>query len=348
MESLPEPLLPEEPASPACRNCGQAHAQLMGRNQLCPECYQGFVKYPIPMWIKAFGGGLLLVLIFSLSSLSDNFTTGIHFKRGEMAKRKKNYLTAENEFAKVVKREPSYTEAKLQLLMAAYNNHDFPTVAATYSKLVNEQITDEDLLSEVSSTLSSAASYYPSDSLAAYLEKHGNDISSIPETGLRDYLSHHSNEPYAMFALASRLFDEKKLTSADSMLNEMLLADSLQYNALCLKAPLKREMGQMDSSYYYSDKLLSINHEDTYALATKSRSLLKAKRDKEALEAALQSTRLNPKDGYAQASLALVYHFLHEEAKRDAIIKQVEADTSGASYLSYVKDVIEGKESFRN
>lgn len=348
METLAEPLLQEGSVSPACRQCGDAHQQLIGKNQLCAQCHHGFVHYPIPAWIKAFGVGLLLVLLFSLYSLSGNFLTGIHFKRGERAAARKNYLTAEKEFDEAVKREPSYTEAKLQLLMASYHNHDLGKMVDTYKRVADDNISSDDLASEVASTLSAAGAYFPSDSISALLERSGDASGNLPEPLLRNYLAHDPKDAYAIMLLASQLFDQKKYLATDSLLNILLAGDPLQYNALLLKAPLKREMGQLDSSFYYVDKLLALNHEDVYALSTRSRSLLKMKRDDDALRTALRANSLDPKNGHALASLALVYNFINEPAKRDALIRQADSDSTMTSAMNYVKDVISGKESFRN
>src|SRR4051794_25948248 len=109
MELMEQPPA-EARQTPACANCGSALIEPPGRTPICDSCRHQFINYPIPVWIKAFGIGILAVLVFSVFNLSRNISTGIHYKRGSVAASKKNYLTAEKEFGRVAKIEPDYTE----------------------------------------------------------------------------------------------------------------------------------------------------------------------------------------------------------------------------------------------
>jgi hypothetical protein len=46
--------------------------------------------------------------------------------------------------------------------------------------------------------------------------------------------------------------------------------------------------------------------------------------------------------------MALAYHFKNDVKERDAVISRLSKDSSATGILTYVKDVISGKESFRN
>jgi hypothetical protein len=128
----------------------------------------------------------------------------------------------------------------------------------------------------------------------------------------------------------------------------VLAFDRNNQNALAMKIPLKREMLQFDSSYYYANRILKINKQSLYALASKVRTLLKEKKDEDALKLAEYTYNMNKRDLYSMSSLAMAYHYKNDTAKRDAIIAAIEKDSTAASYSTYVKDVISGKENFRN
>jgi hypothetical protein len=76
--------------------------------------------------------------------------------------------------------------------------------------------------------------------------------------------------------------------------------------------------------------------------------MLKEKKDAEALKLAKETSALDEKDTYAQATLAMAYHYNNNPASRDVVLQKMAKDSSAASMLTYVKDVISGKEFFRN
>jgi hypothetical protein len=318
------------------------------KTPLCDECRGKFINYPIPKWIKAFGIGIVAVLIFSLFSLSKNLQTGIHYRRGVDAATQKNYLTAEKEFQKVIKKEPDYKEGQTHLLIAAFYNGDMEAVRDAFLKIENETFAKDDLYAQVNAVLAKVGNYIPRDSFLTVLQKYGMNADSVPDKEFLDYLKKDSTDIYAACTYAGRLQDKKQLKQCDSILSVALAADPQYKLALQLKVPVKRELNQIDSAYYYVDQLLNINHQDLYALASEVRVLLKEKKDDEALALAKKCVAMDDKNAYSLCSLALAYHFKNDIADRNAIITNLEKDSSALNSLSYIKDVISGKEIFRN
>lgn len=341
----------QEVTSPSntCANCGCTLNFTSGKTPLCEDCRNLYIKYPIPVWIKGFGIGILAILIFSLFSLSKNLQTGIHYNRGLTASKNKNYLTAEKEFREVVKKEPDYKEAKSYLLIAAFYNDDIQTVTNTFQQLKDEQFDQgDDLFNQVDYVLSKTVTCIPSDSFMTVLQKHNTEIDSISDAEYKSYLSKNNSDIFAAASYASLLQDEKRYRESDSLLSVILAVDPEYNRALSLKIPAKREQNQIDSAYYYIDQLLKINHEDVYALSSKVRVLLKEKKDEEALQLAKECLRMDDKNVYALGSIALAYHFKNDLKSRDAVIASLSKDSTSAGMLSYIKDVITGKETFRN
>jgi len=118
--------------------------------------------------------------------------------------------------------------------------------------------------------------------------------------------------------------------------------------ALFLRSAAQREMGHYEALLNFCDQLLNINRESCKALASKARTLLKMKDDKEALKIALRACSLNEKDSYAVATLAVAYHFNHEEKKRDELVNRCKSDSSMTSNMQYALDIFSGKEHFRD
>jgi tetratricopeptide (TPR) repeat protein len=331
----------------ACASCGLP-ADHTTSTPLCTACRKQFIAYPIPLWIKAFGGVLLCILLFSLFTLPKNLQTGMHYKRGLKAMDEKNYQTAENELQKVLEQEPDYLDARCQLLIASYYNRDFSVFFKTSESLDKKQIEDDALFSHMQSLVNKAVSYYPKDSFTTIMQQYNMDADSIPESIYRTYIAAFPEDHFAAFRLAGILSDQDRYKEADSVVNQLLHMEPDHYGALILKASMKREQLQIDSSYYYINRLLAGNHQDVTALSSKVRTLLKEKKDDEALKLALQTTALNGSDAYSLASLAMAYHFTNKTKDRDDILHKIAKDSSAAGALTYVKDIINGKEKFRN
>lgn len=338
----------EATTKPSCARCDCALINHHFKSNVCSDCRLYFIKYPIPPKIKAFGVGVLLLLLYALSSLPDNIKTGIHLKRGKVAAEKKAYATAQKEFAEVVKREPKFIEAQCRLLIAAYRNDDFTTVVNTYPAIDGKEIDDDNLYNEVEHTLLAVQRALPTDSFGVFIEEQKTTIDSIPTKALFSYLGYHQHDDFAKIRLTYNLVNEGDYTTADSLLNNLLSGDADFIPALQLKVPVKRELQQFDSSYHFINRLLSLNSQNIYALSCKVRTMLKEKKDLEALHLAKQYAKMYPSDGHLLSSLALAYHFNGDTKNRDLVLRNAAKDTSIASSLAYVNDVISGKEIFRN
>lgn len=331
----------------ACASCGLP-ADHTKSTPLCNACRKQFIAYPIPIWIKVFGGILLCILLFSLFTLPKNIQTGMHYKRGLKAMGERNYYTAETELTKVVEQEPDYLDARCQLLVASFYNRDFDAFFKTSAALDKKPIEDDALLSEMQALANKAVAYYPKDSFATIMQQYNMETDSIPETVYRTYIAAFPEDQFASFRLAGVLSDQNRYTEADSILSQLLRIEPEHHGALVLKASMKREQRQIDSSYYYINSLLAMNRQDIIALSSKVRTLLKEKKDSEALKLALQNNAMNGSDSYSLASLAMAYHFTNNTKARDEVVQKIANDSNAVGPLTYVKDIISGKEKFRN
>lgn len=336
---------PQPMASPACSSCGEELSGMEGKVPLCPSCRSKFINYPIPKWIKAFGLGILLLLIISLVSLPGQISTGIHLKRGIKAANEHRFVTAQKELQQVANREPHYTEAQCRLLIAAFYNSDFSTVASCYRKLENEEVEDEELFQNLIQVLNRMGTLVPTDSFAVMLDKKPQGLTEADYT---DYFARNPHDAFALAGFAQFLFDQNKFAAADSVLNTVLKDNPYHYTALAIKAPLKRERQQFDSSYYFIDQMLALNREDAFALASKARTLLKQHKDNEAFKMARQSLDVSPSSAYGLATMALIYHYRNDISKRDALMARAQKDSSLTESFSYVNNIVSGKEKFRD
>jgi tetratricopeptide (TPR) repeat protein len=300
------------------------------------------------LWVKLFAAGIGLILAFSLYKIPRNIKTGIQFEKGMTAMSQKKYLTAQNEFQKVVNKAPAYIEAQGNLMISSFYNMDFETFAKTFEVLKGEDIKDAYLLGQLENILKKAEGYYSNDEIKKLEHDYGDNFEKIPDNILRKFLDSNNNN-YAAMGYASRLFDKDSFAACDSIVKLVLKDDPEFIPGYMTLASSKRQQGQFEESIGYCDKVLSINSEYAEAISSKSRTLLKAGKDKDALELALKSFHLNEKDSYAIASLILVYHFTNKTDEKNKMISRIKplTDSISVQSLRYAMDVIEGREFFR-
>jgi hypothetical protein len=156
----------------------------------------------------------------------------------------------------------------------------------------------------------------------------------------------------ALMTYTTQLFDRKEYDRCDSCVRYVLKQDAEFLPAYTFMSSLKRQQHKLDSALFYNDRLLSINKESPDGTASKARTLLMQKKDREALDLALKSCELEKNNIYSQATLILAYHFNSRLQERDELIKKARVaaakDSADNASLQYVLDVIDNKEKFRD
>ncbi|NII24165.1 hypothetical protein HB364_03700 [Pseudoflavitalea sp. X16] len=340
----------QTPSTAACANCNSPAVVEGYPTPLCQECRQQFIKYPIPLWIKIFAGAIGVVVVFALFSFPKNLSLGLQLEKGVKAAKQHKYLTAQRELTAFTKANPGHTEAQGYLTLAAFYNGDYQTFADVGQKLVGQSIDNSRLLSDLNWIGERFEEYYPSDSLKLLVEAYTGDHKAVPDTAYQRYLQHHSQEVYALFSYASSLYDQDQYTACDSVLALILAKDESYLPALRMRAGVQRELGNWDASVKNCDLILDINKEAAYAIASKARTCLKQHKDKEGLQLALESVKMDKDDGYCACTLALAYHFNGQITERDAQMRimQSAGNAGMKEYAQYALDIISKKEPFRN
>lgn len=331
-----------------CAGCGSPAIEKGYPTKLCAECREKYIRFPVPKWLWAFAAGIGVVLLFSLSTISRNISTGIAYEKGKKAEKLHRYVTAQREFEKVVAKQPDYVEGQGHLAKAAFYNLDLATFGKAINTIANKTIQDENLVSTLEKLVTEAGNYYARDTLQKLIDRYDSLKVILPANVLTGYLHNHDNDVYAKLMYASQLYDKKDYASFDSISLKILDADSDFVPCLRLLTTSQRENGNFDASIGYCNRLLNINREYTFAIASKARTLLKQKKDKDALSLALQAHEINKDDGYATATLALAYHFNGNISKREEIIHGIGKDSLANFYMDYTRDVITKKEKFRD
>jgi tetratricopeptide (TPR) repeat protein len=333
-----------------CINCASPAVLKGFPNALCENCRESLIKFPIPNWIKAFGVGVLLIVLFSLYKVPKNISIGMHLAKGETAMEEKKFITAQNEFSKGLKRVPGNIEMQSNLMIASYRNGDYMTYDSMITILKDKKFEDQTLFEKVNGVVNEADKILPLEDFSLLFKKYDSNFNKIPDTALLNYLMKTPKDFATTFAFANRLLDNKEYAKADSLLVKILVQDKNNVPALMGMSSVKRMESDYESSINYCNQILAINAESVYALSSKARTYLRQKNDSAAFRLAKQSYALANNDLHSIGSLALVYHFMNNFTERDKFIKSMQSLSSAESIstLEYVNDVISGKEKFRN
>ncbi len=339
----------ESPEKKGCLNCGDRWVVPGYPNPLCQGCRDELTRFQIPNWVKLFAAGVGLILLFSLYKIPRNILTGIQYEKAMTAMAEKKYLTAQTELEKVVKKAPQFKEAQSYLLISAFHNLDFAAFGKAYDQIQNEKFEDMTLFNQLQSTIEKADTYYGDDEIHKLEDAYENDFSKIPDDTLRVFVTNNENS-YAAMGYAARFADKKDFDLCDSILNKIIAYNPDYVPAYMSLASSKRQQNKFDESLKFCEHVLSLNKENLEAIASKSRTLLKSKKDKEALELALTAFKRDEKNTYSICTLIMAYHFTNKTNEEKELISRVAPlkDSATVQSLRYVLDVINGKELFRN
>ncbi len=338
-----------ETALPAkvCFDCGNPDIVKDVPNALCTECRNAAIKFPIPVWVKLFGGGILLLVLFSLINLPQSLTLGSNLEKGIAAEEQQKFVTAQRYFMQVIKLDSNNTEANEHLMVAAYYNYDLANFLKAGNRIGNKTLDEDDLLNKVNALADKTNFYFPSDSFYAIEQRYTSE-EHIPDSVYINYINNNDENVFEETLYASVLFDRKDYHRCDSMCNIIIQTDGENFAALGLMASAKRFENQPDSSIAYCDRMINMNSEYTYATCLKARALLKQQKNDEAMQLVKQCILTDSTNAYTLATLALTYHCMHDAGKRDAVLQNAErrnSDSSNAGVFQYVHDVINNKET---
>jgi tetratricopeptide (TPR) repeat protein len=344
-ENLNQEITPV-PEENLCISCKSPDILTGYPNKLCADCRTRLIKFPIPMWVKLFGAGVLVVLVIAMIWLPGNFRAALNLARAEKAETKHEYLTEQHELEKALKTAPKSEEILLHLAIASFNNGDFKTLLNSTDALGDKKMEDTALVNRVNDIMQETNFYFPDSAFKAAFKPYANKI--VPDTAYKNYIHKNPDSFYAVFALASLYTDQEKYAAADSTLNKALEIRPHFIPALAMLAMVKRERNQTDASITYCNKLLDINCQNLYALSSKARTLIKKRQNAEGLALAKQVYALDKDDAYNMSTLVLAYHFNNNFKKRDELVNLAQKDSVHPSYLKYVQDVISNKVKYQN
>lgn len=326
-----------------CVSCGALNITI-GATPLCTDCREYYIKYPIPKKIKI---GIIIVIavfLFSLISFPKQLNNILLLQKAKKSIAQQEYLTAEKNLDNFLSKNPTHLEANSLLLIASYYNSNMLKMGAVFNKLKNEKFEDLELLGKMENVIQNSSLNFESDTLISYMESADTSIPQINH--LIKYHDKHPDDYSATYFLANLYVQEGKYEIAETLFDSIYKKNTTAIEVIDRMVCIKRLRHKYQDALGYCEEALHLNKQYISVLAQKARIWLVLNKKKEALKLAEETVKLQPKDSYALATLAIAYHYNNMYKDRDKIMSSMSLLTNEEAvyYTSVANDIISGKE----
>jgi len=333
-----------------CKNC-KTNPRTAGNHafQLCQDCRLQLIRFPIPKWIWAFAGGVLLIMIAGLLRMPKYLSASIHLARGEKAMADHRYLTAEHELKKVAALFPARTDINGKLLIATAYNYDVTQYAQLVAKLEGQTIEDGELLEQMNTASQLIMQHFPQDtSLYARIEKVKNDPDSLEYIYFS--LAGKDDAAVAGYIAADHMYEMKLYRRSDSLLALVLQQNPSLYAAQGLRIATKRSLGDYETSLALCDELLKINKENLPIISAKARTELKRKNDRQARKYAYEAMAIDAHNISSLEAMAMCEFFAGKKDESNELLAEIrrsEQESGDTSISERLSKILSGQEIYR-
>ncbi|HEX2946483.1 MAG TPA: tetratricopeptide repeat protein [Clostridia bacterium] len=292
----------------------------------------------IPLWIKVFVIIIVAVMTFSLISSPKPLKAAFAFENGIRAERQHKYITAANEYKKVVDIFPNSVVGWGKLYIACFKNKQYDAADLAYSKIADKLkpyggISDEiqiavvyyDSKQEINVITSAMSRIKPVD----FLEK------------VSDYVRRNPDDYWGQYSLGAAYlnleqYDEAKI----AYLNAIKLCPYIDDFHMAL-ATTYNQLGEYGKAINECNIVLEKNCElpDAYSILAET-YLMQHKYDK-ALQSAKQAFEFDNGNSNAVGILTVAYYYNNmtdEMNETLTLLKKIDQE-----YYYGIKDITEGK-----
>lgn len=333
-----------------CRKCGSMAIEEGHSFPLCQECRTSMARRPVPFKIKAVFALVLIIAFASLVTFPTSLRAGVAYQRGIQAAEDKKFVTAINEYEKVLTEFPDATSVLARKFIAYYYNEQIDEASITFDKISGKKLSDRSDREELTNLLNDLIikmdeAYYPSKEIAENLKDYDSMSPEEIKTVLKSYLEKQPNDIFANYQMANYLFDNKEFNEAERYTLTAINQQPDFISGNLLMASINREKGDYEKALEYSRKVLADNAESIHAYVSMSRIELKRQNVSQGLDLAKKAFSLDPESPGALANLAFAYHHNNSLGERDKLIDQLNdrQDAESKYYLDNLIFMISGK-----
>ncbi|WIV12635.1 tetratricopeptide repeat protein [Proteiniborus sp. MB09-C3] len=302
----------------ACLNCSSSVVEPEYKAPLCSECRDKLSNRPIPLWIKAFFGIIFIVTILSLIMFPALLKAGVAYERGARAENERKYITAMNEYERVLNKYPDSTLVLAKLSIAYYENDKIDKAIDAIDMIIGEEA-EEDLIDRIDTVMDNIATFYfLNEGLNKILNSSEQDYYTEELVAqLETYVNEHPEDVAGKYYLADALYEFGEFDYAEILIREVINSKPEFHSAYFFLAAICREQERYDEALEYCKEVLSMNAENPGAYITISKIELKRNNDEVALEMAEKAYKLDKDNNQAVSNLSLAYHYNDMISERD-------------------------------
>lgn len=331
-----------------CKNCNNTYIESGYKIDLCIECRDKLSNRSIPRGIKVFFGIIILIMIVAITRFPNSIKAAIELERGVKAEEDRKYITAMNEYKKVVNKYPESILPIAKLTIAMYKNGRVEETIKMMDKLYGKEM-DNEIIEELNLIMDDITSiYYPNEELVEIINKYnGNYKSEKLLESLKRYVDENQDDVGGKYYLANTLYEFEEYKEAEKLLIEAIKIKPNSYFSKMLLISAYREQKQYEKALEYCNRLLDVNREHQYVYVAMSRIELKRYNDKLALDLAKKAYELDENDTYAASNLSLAYHYNGMIEERDKMFKFVK-DKDDKYETDLLMSVFDGTNKWRD
>lgn len=327
-----------------CCNCEEKEALKDYPTDLCENCREAYIKYPIPIWIKALSVIVLIVVIFSLMHFKSSLIGAVNYERGLKAEKELKYVTSQNAYKKALDQFPESELLKSRLFITSVKGDNLDQSDKFYNEIL--KITyydrDKDLFSEVQSAVDLYEKYFFTEELEKIVQNENFSIDQLI-SGLENLAKSDNNENIGgiYFYLGSAYYENKEYEKAISALDTAYSINPDMYSFKIPKSTAYRELGNYEKAKEVLKETFTFNKEYVPAYVSLSFINLKEHNYEEALKNAQQAYSIDKNSLSGVTALAISSHYLKNENERDKYIKILEENNYYD--IDRVKNIVNGK-----
>ena len=328
-----------------CCNCEEKEALKDYPTDLCENCREAYIKYPVPIWIKALSVIVLIVVIFSLMHFKSSLIGAVNYERGLKAEKELKYVTAQNAYKKALDQFPESQLLKSRLFIASVKGDNLEEIEKIYDEILEMKYsnTDNDLFNEVQSAMDLYAEYFfMTEDIKNIVENQNLSINQIISS-LNNLTKSGNNENIcgAYYYLGTIYYSNAEYEKAIEYFDVVHSMRPEIYFFKIPKATCYTELGNYEKAKEVLKETFVFNKEYQLAYVSLSFINLKEHNYEEALKNAQQAYSINKSNLDAVDALAISNHYLKNENERDKYIKILEENNY--SDINRVKDIVNGK-----
>lgn len=326
-----------------CLSCEKEEALKGYPTDLCEECREEFIKFPVPLWIKMVSIIILFIMLFGLISFKNPLTAAVNYERGLNAEKELKYVTAQIAYKKALKKFPKSQLLKSRLFISLVKGDDLAQAEKIYDEIMKMEYSDDDLFNEVQSAVDLyGKSFFLTEEIEKIIKNQNLSLSQ-KISGLENLSKSNKNGNMygTYYYLGEGYFANQEYEKSIEALNNAYNLNKDFYFLKISTAAAYKELGNYEKAKKELDVIFKFNKEYEPSYVYLSFINLREHNYKDALINAEKAYSLNKNDLDAVEAIVISNHYLKNEQQKYKYMEILEKNNFYG--IDRTKDILSGK-----